>query len=402
MRDSRPHVVLFWFMDDWGKYGRTYEQVARELARCDEIARVTCILPPEWQPPQDSRPPLRIREWSRKLVAVTPQPHVLPAGFRPYRLRQWVNNHLVNKCLTALLRLSGYRQDNTLLWLFPPHPYAEALRSRIPHRCQLLHVVDNNALMADGDEITHETARAQYLRLAEQSARVFVNSALNLEWFSAVHPQVSFFENAVEPAFFGNPRLCRTKPRLAYLGWVTERTDVSILERLADHRPDWEIHLAAPDNAAARHYLQALLVRPNVRWARDLPYNEVPQFLSEADVCLMPHHDTPYSRSMSPLKLFQYLASGRPVVSTRVAGVHRWASHVRIANTHDEFIQAVETVLNNDTLDASLERIAAMQAETWKYRVKAMLEPLLDDWRQGPGSHQATNKSCLMNFSSRA
>src|ERR1700690_2136479 len=110
MRDSRPHVVLFWFMDDWGKYGRTYEHVARELARSNEIARVTCILPPVWEPLQDSRPPLRMREWSRKLVAVTPQPHILPAGFRPQRLRQWVNSHLANKSLAALLHLYGYRR----------------------------------------------------------------------------------------------------------------------------------------------------------------------------------------------------------------------------------------------------------------------------------------------------
>jgi glycosyltransferase involved in cell wall biosynthesis len=400
MRDSRPHVVLFWFMDDWGKYGRTYEHVARELARSNEIARVTCILPPVWEPLQDSRPPLRMREWSRKLVAVTPQPHILPAGFRPQRLRQWVNSHLANKSLAALLHLYGYRRDNTLLWLFPPHPYAQILRNMIPHRYQLLHVIDNNALTAHGDETAHGSVRAQYLGLAEQSTRIFVNSELNLEWFSSVHPQVSFFENAVDPIFFCQPRLCRTKPRLAYLGWVTERTDVSILERLADHRRNWEIHLAAPDNQKARHYLQALLDRPNVRWVRDSPCNKAPQFLSDADVCLMPHLDTPYSRSMSPLKLLQYLASSRPVVSTRVAGVDRWAGHVSIANTPDEFIQAVESVLLNDTLEAAQARIAAMQTETWQHRVQAMLEPVLNDWRNA-GNTSQTSALGPMNFNTK-
>ena len=398
MRDSRPHVVLCWFMDDWGKYGRTYEQVARELARSNEIAHVTCVLPPVWVPPHDSRPPLRVREWSRKLVAVTPQPHVLPAGFRPFRLRQWANSHLANLSLAALLKLHGYQRDNTLLWLFPPGPYAEVLAHLIPHRYQLMHVIDNNALLEHGDDVQREFARAQYMRLAEKSARIYVNSELNQAWFSAMHPQVSFFENAVDPNFFGQPRLCNNKPRLAYLGWVTERTDVSILERLADHRKDWLITLAAPDNQASRRYLHALLQRANVSWVRDLPYQDSPQFLREADVCLIPHLDTPYSRSMSPLKLFQYLATGRAVVSTRVAGVDRWADYVSIADTPDEFIQAVESLLRNDTIQASQARIDAMLKETWQQRVNAMLEPVLDDWRHGSGKPHALGSPGLAGF----
>lgn len=398
MRDTRPHIVMFWFMDDWGRYGRTYEHVARGLARSDDIARVTCILPPGWEPPHDNRLPLRIRHWSRKLVAVTPQPHVLRTGFRPYRLREWANTRLVEKSLTALLRLRGYRKDNTVLWLFPPHPYAEVLQAMIPHRYQLLHVVDNNALLAHGDESAAETVRAQYLRLARRSDRIFVNSELNLGWFAGEHPPVSLFESGVDPAFFGAARLCGAKPRIAYLGWVTERTDVSILQHLADHRKDWEVVVAAPDNPKARHYLGALLDRPNVRWVRDLPNSMAPQFLSEADVCVMPHFDTLYSRSMSPMKLLQYLASGRPVVSTPVAGVERWARHLSIAETPSAFVQAVEDALRHDTLAASQARIDAMRAETWQHRVQAMLQPLLADWRDAPEATQAADAPADMKF----
>jgi glycosyltransferase involved in cell wall biosynthesis len=380
MSDPRPHVLMFWFMDDWGRYGRTYEQIARELASRDEIARVVCVFPKTWIPPTDIRLPLSIHQWSRKLVALTPQPHVLPSGFRPWRLRKWANDHLPARSLLSLLNVFGYRQDNTMLWLFPPHPYIEELRELIPHRYQLMHVIDNNSLLVMGEKEVKSFAQQQYRSLANHSNRIYVNSVLNEKIFGALHPRVSLFENAVAPSFFGKPRLCRSNPVLAYLGWVTERTDVAILEHLADYRQDWRIHLAAPDNEEAHRYLNKLLRRPNVSWFRDLPQWQAPEFLSEADICLMPHQDTRYSRSMSPLKFYQFLASGRPVVSTPVAGIERWVKHIYMASGPKEFAAAVEKALLEDTQAAAQARIEAMRNETWAIRVDAMLIPLMRDW----------------------
>ena len=81
---------------------------------------------------------------------------------------------------------------------------------------------------------------------------------------------------------------------------------------------------------------------------------------------------------MSPLKLFQYLASGRPVVSTRVAGVERFEELITVADGPDDFLSKIDEALRNDTPEMSRKRIEAARRETWDKRVKEMLEAVVE------------------------
>ena len=77
---------------------------------------------------------------------------------------------------------------------------------------------------------------------------------------------------------------------------------------------------------------------------------------------------------MGPLKLYQYLASGRPIVSTNVAGLERVREHVLIADDFEEFIGHVETALQSDTVAQSAERIEVAKQNTWPVRVREMFD----------------------------
>lgn len=376
MGDNRLHIVLFWFMDDWGQYGRSYEMIAQQLSRQKEVAHVLCALQPDQPIPVRTRPPLHIHQWKPKLKVVVPRQQILKPGFKPAKVREWVNGRLGDASLKLILKLHGYNRNNTILWLFPPHPYADRLRRFVPHRHLITHILDNNALLRDATEELRRTVDAQYRELARQSDQIFVNSALNLEMFSAIHPKVRCFESAVDPVFFDVNRRRTKAIRLAYLGWVTERTDVALLEQVADANQNWQLQIAAPDHPASRERLRALMTRPNVTWIRDLPYAQAPGFLGSADIGLIPHLDTPYSRSMSPLKLFQYLAAGLPVVSTRVSGIDHWKDLVLIASTREEFLQHIHTAISLTNPEATRWRVEAMRKQTWSHRVKAMLKEI--------------------------
>jgi glycosyltransferase involved in cell wall biosynthesis len=383
MGDKRLHIVLFWFMDDWGQFGRSYELIAQQLSRRKEVAHVVCVLQPDGPLPIRTRPPLHIHQWKRKLKVVVPRQQILKPDFKPDNVREWVNGRLGDATLKAILKLHGYNRENTLMWLFPPHPYADRLRKMVPHRHLITHVLDNNSLMEDATEELRRTANTQYRQLASQSNQIFVNSALNLEIFSAIHPKVRCFESAVDPAFFDIRRTTSPKRvRIAYLGWVTERTDVALLEQIADANEHWELRLAAPDHQASRERLRALLTRSNVTWIRNLPYRDAPKFLGNADIGIIPHHDTPYSRSMSPLKLFQYLGAGLPVVSTRISGIENWKDHILIASSSEELLQHIRTASTLTDPDSTRCRVAAMRKETWSHRVNAMLKEIISDWNR--------------------
>jgi glycosyltransferase involved in cell wall biosynthesis len=376
---------MSWFMDDWGRFGRAYEHIAIELARSDQIARVLCLLPADWTPMTGWQWPLSVREHRGKLTAITLRPHCAPGRIRPYRLRRALN-HSVPDALPALLsRLLGFTPENTLLWLFPPHPLADRLQEAIPRRATVLHTIDNNALVDTHTAERRAEIASQYQRLARVADWVYVNSEFNRDFFSRLNGSTHHFGNAVDPAFFGAPRARSGAIKVGYLGWVTPRTDVAILEHVADARPDWQMLIAAPPTPQARERLTALTERRNVVWLTNVERPTAPAFLAGLDVCLMPHVESPYSMSMHPLKLLQYLASSRPIVTTAVAGVRQWAEHVRIAADGPGFVMAIEDALANDTPGGAQRRAEAVRRETWDIRVRAMLEPVLASWDERAG-----------------
>jgi glycosyltransferase involved in cell wall biosynthesis len=137
-------------------------------------------------------------------------------------------------------------------------------------------------------------------------------------------------------------------------------------------RPEYDIVLAGPVEIPRERFEKILL--PNVRYEGVVPYEKMPGYLQGLDICLIPHHDTPFSRSMSPLKLFQYLASGRPIVTTKVAGVDRWAGLISIADGHEDFLRKIDETSGEDTVEKSGKRIEAARRETWDRRVKEMFD----------------------------
>jgi glycosyltransferase involved in cell wall biosynthesis len=158
------------------------------------------------------------------------------------------------------------------------------------------------------------------------------------------------------------------------VGWITQRTDLELLRFVAEKRPQYDLHIAGPLEYAVDLGKTGLVGMPNVTISGELPYRDVPRFLESLDVCLIPHKDTEYSRAMSPMKLFQYLGSGRPVVATRVEGVDRWKETVSIASTPEEFTGMIDGAISGDTIEDSRRRIECVRKETWEARIDGMLE----------------------------
>jgi glycosyltransferase involved in cell wall biosynthesis len=381
-QDSRPHVLMSWFMDDWGRFGRAYEQVATHLAQSEQIARVLCLLPADWTPMTSWQLPLVVREHREKLCAITLRPHCAPGRIRPYRLRRALNHWLPRRLPILLSQMLGFSPDNTLLWLFPPHPLAEQLQRAVTRRATLVHVIDNNAMIDTRTSEQRERIVSQYQHLAQAADWVYVNSESNRDIFSMLNRNTYHFGNAVDPAFFGTPRVQSGTVKIGYLGWITERTDVAILEHIAAARPEWQVLIAAPATFQARDRLRTLSARRNVVWMTDVEQATAPSFLASLDVCLMPHVECAYSKSMHPLKLLQYLASARPVVATGVAGVEQWVEHLRIATDGPGFVRAIEETLVTDTPNAAHRRVEAVWRETWEIRVRSMLEPIFAGWAE--------------------
>jgi len=265
------------------------------------------------------------------------------------------------------------------MWVFPPHPYIENLKNWIPRRALITQIVDNNIHKEHEPTEKIEFVKKQYEALAKESDIVITSSNLNFEYFSHLNPNCYLFENAVDPTFLGDPSdfpylANNTRPRLGYTGWISQRTDIDLLVHLANTRPEYDFIIAGPIEIPQTEFEKLFL--PNVHYEGVIPYERMPSFLKSLDICLIAHHDTAFSRSMSPLKMFQYLASGRPIVTTKVAGVDRWNRLISIAMNYDDFVFNIDETLKNDTIEKSRERVEAARSETWDKRVKEMVDTI--------------------------
>lgn len=164
-------------------------------------------------------------------------------------------------------------------------------------------------------------------------------------------------------------------PVFGYTGTLhRDRIDAGLLVRLARSFPEGSVVLVGPDHldAGTRATLAA---EKNMHLCGPAPYAEIPQKMAGFDVCIVPHMMTPFTESLNPIKLWEYLASGKPVVSTDVAGFRDYSDLCHVAGEPEEFIAACRAALGENGA-RSAERVAVARRNSWESRLDTLIEAL--------------------------
>jgi len=168
------------------------------------------------------------------------------------------------------------------------------------------------------------------------------------------HPNVHAFPSSVDRAHFARARAITAQPkdqaklptpRLGFYGVVDERMDLALLAALADSHPEWSVVVVGP---VVKINPADLPQRTNIHYLGGKTYDELPAYLGGWDVCLMPFAINDSTRFISPTKTPEYLAGGRPVVSTAITDVIRHYGEVQgvfIAHDTNGFIRGCEDAL---------------------------------------------------------
>jgi UDP-galactopyranose mutase len=132
---------------------------------------------------------------------------------------------------------------------------------------------------------------------------------------------------------------------LGFYGVIDERFDIELLDRIAEMRPDWSFVMVGPVVKIADEDLPK---RPNIHYVGSKTYEQLPSYLAGWDVALMPFAMNESTEFISPTKTPEYLAGGKPVVSTPVRDVVRHYGHldgVQIAGDAESFVAACQKAL---------------------------------------------------------
>ncbi len=193
--------------------------------------------------------------------------------------------------------------------------------------------------------------------LYERADVVFTGGQSLFEAKRERHPNVHLFPSSIDAAHFGRARTIAEdpedqasigRPRLGYFGVIDERLDLDLLAGLADARPEWQLVMVGP---VVKIDPADLPQRPNLHYLGSKAYAELPRYVAGWDVALLPFARNDSTRFISPTKTPEYLAAGRPAVSTPIRDVvHPYGTEglVHIAESVAEFVAAVEAALEQD------------------------------------------------------
>lgn len=191
--------------------------------------------------------------------------------------------------------------------------------------------------------------------LIDRADLVFTGGSSLFEAKKDRHDSVHLFPSSVDRRHFEKARArlpdpadqaAIPSPRLGFYGVLDERFDVELLGQVAEMRPDWSFVMVGP---VVKISHEDLPKRPNIHYLGPKKYEQLPAYLSGWDVALMPFAMNESTQFISPTKTPEYLAGGKPVVSTPVKDVVRHYGHlegVGIARTPQEFVDACERMLN--------------------------------------------------------
>jgi UDP-galactopyranose mutase len=227
--------------------------------------------------------------------------------------------------------------------------------------------------------------------LFDQADIVFTGGFSLYEAKKGRHPNIHPFPSSVDRAHFMQ---ARTKvetpvdqrpiagPRLGYYGVIDERMDLDLIAALADARLDWSIVMVGP---VVKLDPADLPRRPNLHFLGGKDYSELPAYLAGWDVALMPFAINESTRFISPTKTPEYLAGGKPVVSTPVKDVIRHYGDlegVTIAASADAFVQACEAALalpaEGEWLAEVDVKLANLSWDTSFARMSALVEQAIE------------------------
>lgn len=395
----KPLTILY-FGNDWAAENRTSSHhVARWLARRHNVIYVEC---PGLRAPKGNGRDLGKLVTKLRLFASGPRPQpeglevqtLLQVPLHGHALVRAANHHLITTTLRWLLRRVRREAPGDLVtWFVVPH--LASIAGTLGEKLSVYYCIDDYAALPDVDPVA---VRAMDDELTRKADLVFVAAQSLLDGKRSMNPNVfisphgvdfDHFVRAQDPALAIPEEMQELgrggRPVIGFFGLIERWIDLDLVAWLADQRPQWSFamvgRLAIPGADAPR--------RPNLTYLGRRPYEALPAYGKAFDAAIIPYKLTQQVLHANPIKLREYLAMGKPIVSVSTPEIDRFASFVRIAHAREAFLAhldaAVAHGLTSDERDRQTALASTMTWDAQLTRVLAQVEAAL----RAPGERAA-------------
>lgn len=232
--------------------------------------------------------------------------------------------------------------------------------------------------------------KENYQIIADNCDLIFTVSESLIDFFRDFGRAKNIFwlPNGVDAEHFRRPSTKAPKdikkiprPIVGYIGIIQNRVDINLLEYFAQKNPDKSLVLIGPiwPNFLRRIRRPAIEIRrlkkyKNVHLLGRKSYQISPNYLNQFDVAIVPHILNDFTKSMNPLKIYEYLACGKPVVTTPIAGVEKFSHLIYIAQDYRDFNEKIQKALGENSPQLIDLRLQAARENSWQLKTEQMLE----------------------------
>lgn len=284
--------------------------------------------------------------------------------------------------------------EDVTVWSYTPF-IAEHLDVLPPYSQFVFDAVDNWVEHpAYGTHV--ERLKKDYAILQDSADVIFTVSEVLVD-FLGKKEHVFFVPNGVDAVHFGSG-VCKQpygrdvsreqnieqQKIIGYHGVIQSRVNIAIIEHLAENFPEYYFVIVGPVWKEMREVTSRLDKKNNVEFLGAVSYHELPNIISCFDAAIIPHKVDTFTQSMNPLKLYEYLAAGKPIVATPIAGAEQFQDLIQIAVSADDFAKELRLALQNDSDELRKRRKQMAETYAWENRIHVMLD-ILDKARHDTG-----------------
>lgn len=302
----------------------------------------------------------------------------LPQVYRPKAVGAWLESQRVKRA-AALLRRRGCKTTVFYLW----RPGFAHVLDAASYNLSCYHIDDEYSFSA----LEHPLDEAE-VQLIKRVDQVFIHSPALLERKGGFNPNTLYVPNGVDYAAFSSPHdepadlKAVPHPRLGYIGNIKTQLDFQVLYDLATRHPEWSLVLVGPRGylGADADLVKKISALRNVYLLGNKLVAAVCAYPQHMDVCLLPYAMNNYTKYIYPLKLHEYLASGRPVVATPIRSLESFGHVVALARNLSEWEESIRAALSPTAtqVDSVEERRKVAQKYEWDGLVKRIAQTICE------------------------
>jgi glycosyltransferase involved in cell wall biosynthesis len=339
-----------------------------------------------------------------RLALSEPEPHVhralpmLPVSFRgEYDASIAEIRELVRREIAPGGTLGG-RFERPIQWFYTPMP-APAMIGAFDERAVIYDCMDELSKFRFAPRELVDRERS----LMAQADVVFTGGYALWQSKSKYHANVHFFGCGVDVAHFASARsadlplppeiAALEKPVIGYYGVIDERIDYDLLRHIAESLPEAELVMVGPVVKVDPNELPQV---PNIHWLGQRQYAELPAHVKGFDVCLMPFALNEATEYINPTKTLEYMAAGKPIVSTAISDVvHNFTPVVTVARSPEEFVSAVRAAIEAPSAEMIAHGLEQARTNSWE-SIVARMERIIRDAmrvRESRAEHQLADRA---------